>query len=76
MDLPGQQLQAANAHTPLDHLVNLDINKPPGCQRLTGIIATMGKNAKTLFEIFDSKELSKVDHNGINGKSDNALYDI
>lgn len=46
MDLPGQQLQAAHAHTPLDHLVNLDINKPPGCQRLSGIIATMGKTLK------------------------------
>ncbi|XP_026496955.1 pyruvate kinase-like [Vanessa tameamea] len=44
MDLPGQQLPAAHAHTPLDHILNLDIKSPAGCQRLTGIIATMGKS--------------------------------
>ncbi|XP_059062416.1 pyruvate kinase-like [Achroia grisella] len=43
MELPGQQLPAANAYTPLDHILNLDIQSPPGCQRLTGIFATMGK---------------------------------
>ncbi|VVD01348.1 unnamed protein product [Leptidea sinapis] len=44
MPLPGQQLPAANAYSPLDHLLNLDIKAPPGCQRLTGIIAAMGKS--------------------------------
>lgn len=43
MDLPGQQFPSANAMTPLDHILNLDIKAPPGCQRLTGIIAAMGE---------------------------------
>lgn len=42
MELPGQQLPATNAYTALDHLLNLDIKAPPGCQRLTAIIASMG----------------------------------
>ncbi|XP_063824597.1 pyruvate kinase-like isoform X2 [Ostrinia nubilalis] len=48
MELPGQQLPATNAFTPLDHLLNLDIKAPPGCQRLTPIIATMGKSTNEL----------------------------
>ncbi|CAH0605872.1 unnamed protein product [Chrysodeixis includens] len=44
MELPGQQLQAAHAYTPLDHILNLDIKAPPACQRLTGIAASMGKS--------------------------------
>ncbi|XP_047984458.1 pyruvate kinase-like [Leguminivora glycinivorella] len=44
MELPGQQLLSANATTPLDHQLNLDVKAPPGCQRLTGIIASMGKS--------------------------------
>ncbi|XP_063377317.1 pyruvate kinase-like [Cydia fagiglandana] len=44
MELPGQQLPSANATTPLDHHLHLDIKAPPGCQRLTGIIASMGKS--------------------------------
>ncbi|XP_063619864.1 pyruvate kinase-like [Cydia splendana] len=44
MELPGQQLTSANATTPLDHHLHLDIKAPPGCQRLTGIIASMGKS--------------------------------
>lgn len=43
MDLPGQQLTAAQARSPLDHVLSLDIGAPAACQRLTGIIATMGK---------------------------------
>lgn len=42
MDRPGQQVPAANASTQLDHILKLDINKAPACQRLTGIIATIG----------------------------------
>lgn len=42
MDLPGQQFSAANAHTYLDHALNLNLHEPPGCQRLTGILATIG----------------------------------
>ncbi|XP_068631426.1 pyruvate kinase-like [Battus philenor] len=45
MELPGQQLSAATAYTPLDHVLNLDIKLPAGCQRLTGIIATIGKSS-------------------------------
>lgn len=48
MVLPGQQLKAAHAYTPLDHLLNLDIKAPAGCQRLTGIIATVGKFTKII----------------------------
>ncbi|KAL0832950.1 hypothetical protein ABMA28_001085 [Loxostege sticticalis] len=48
MELPGQQLPATNAYTPLDHVLNLDIKAPPGCQRLTAIIATMGKSTSDL----------------------------
>ncbi|RVE43528.1 hypothetical protein evm_011813 [Chilo suppressalis] len=44
MELPGQQLAATNAVTPLDHLLNLDIKAAPGCQRMTCIIASMGKS--------------------------------
>ncbi|XP_034829789.1 pyruvate kinase-like [Maniola hyperantus] len=44
MDLPGQQLPAAQAHTPLDHVLQLDIKSPAACQRLTGIMAAMGKS--------------------------------
>ncbi|KPI91277.1 Pyruvate kinase [Papilio xuthus] len=43
MELPGQQLSAATAYSPLDHVLNLDIKLPAACQRLTGIIATVGK---------------------------------
>lgn len=43
MDLPGQQLPAAQARSPLDHVLSLDVDSPAACQRLTGIIATMGK---------------------------------
>lgn len=42
MELPGQQMPAAQAFSPLDHLLNLDIKAPAGCQRLTGIMATIG----------------------------------
>ncbi|CAK1599006.1 unnamed protein product [Parnassius mnemosyne] len=48
MELPGQQLPAANAYTPLDHVLNLDIKSPAGCQRLTGIIASIGKSSNDL----------------------------
>ncbi|KAM3967339.1 pyruvate kinase [Aphomia sociella] len=48
MELPGQQLPAANAYTPLDHVLNLDIKSPPGCQRLTGIFASMGKSTNDI----------------------------
>ncbi|XP_073942409.1 pyruvate kinase-like isoform X1 [Choristoneura fumiferana] len=48
MDLPGQQFPSANAMTPLDHILNLDIKAPPGCQRLTGIVAAMGKSTTEL----------------------------
>ncbi|CAG5041507.1 unnamed protein product [Parnassius apollo] len=48
MELPGQQLLAANAYTPLDHVLNLDIKSPAGCQRLTGIIATIGKSSNDI----------------------------
>lgn len=43
MELPGQQLSAATAYSPLDHVLNLDIKLPAACQRLTGIIATIGE---------------------------------
>lgn len=42
MQLPGQQLPAAHAYTSLDHVLNLDIKAPPGCQRLTGIFTSVG----------------------------------
>ncbi|XP_013138816.1 PREDICTED: pyruvate kinase-like isoform X2 [Papilio polytes] len=45
MELPGQQLSAATAYSPLDHVLNLDIKLPAACQRLTGIIATIGKSS-------------------------------
>ncbi|XP_045494092.1 pyruvate kinase-like [Colias croceus] len=48
MELPGQQLSAAHAYTPLDHLLHLDIKAPPGCQRLTGIIVTMGRSTNSI----------------------------
>ncbi|KAL4706468.1 hypothetical protein ACJJTC_003040 [Scirpophaga incertulas] len=48
MELPGQQLSAVNASTPLDHLLNLDIEAPPGCQRLTAIMASMGKSTNDI----------------------------
>ncbi|CAH2071020.1 unnamed protein product, partial [Iphiclides podalirius] len=47
-ELPGQQLPAAHAHSPLDHVLNLGIQLPPGCQRLTGIIATIGKSSNDI----------------------------
>ncbi|XP_045446853.1 pyruvate kinase-like [Melitaea cinxia] len=48
MDLPGQQLPAAQARSPLDHVLSLDVDSPAACQRLTGIIATMGKSTKDI----------------------------
>ncbi|KAG6441421.1 hypothetical protein O3G_MSEX001802 [Manduca sexta] len=60
MELPGQQLTAANAYTPLDHLLNLDIKAPAGCQRLTGIMASMGRST------FDIEILEKMITAGMN----------
>ncbi|CAH0725228.1 unnamed protein product, partial [Brenthis ino] len=48
MDLPGQQLPASYAYTSLDHILNLDVKAPAACQRLTGIIATMGKSTNDI----------------------------
>ncbi|XP_072939865.1 uncharacterized protein [Epargyreus clarus] len=48
MQLPGQQLPSSHAHSPLDHLLNLDINAPPACQRLTGIIAAIGSSTNDI----------------------------
>ncbi|KAG7307746.1 hypothetical protein JYU34_006322 [Plutella xylostella] len=45
MELPGQQLEAALADSPLDHLLRLDIAAPPACQRLSGICATIGPSS-------------------------------
>ncbi|CAB3257829.1 unnamed protein product [Arctia plantaginis] len=42
MDLPGQQIAAAHANSPMAHLLNLDIDADPACQRLSGIMASMG----------------------------------
>ncbi|XP_022825561.1 pyruvate kinase-like [Spodoptera litura] len=60
MELPGQQLAAANAFTPLDHVLNLDIKAPPACTRLTGIIASMGKST------YDVEVLEKMIAAGMN----------
>lgn len=58
MELPGQQLPATNAYTPLDHVLNLDIKAPPGCQRLTAIIATMGERFTAFINFTLSRFLS------------------
>ncbi|XP_022130740.2 pyruvate kinase-like [Pieris rapae] len=60
MELPGQQLPASHAYTPLDHVLNLDINASPACQRLTGIIATMGRAT------YDLEILEKMIASGMN----------
>ncbi|CAH0702878.1 unnamed protein product [Spodoptera exigua] len=60
MELPGQQLAAANAATPLDHVLNLDIKAPAACTRLTGIIASMGKST------YDVEILEKMIAAGMN----------
>ncbi|KAF9407312.1 hypothetical protein HW555_012617 [Spodoptera exigua] len=60
MELPGQQLAAANASTPLDHVLNLDIKAPAACTRLTGIIASMGKST------YDVEILEKMIAAGMN----------
>ncbi|KAJ2951984.1 hypothetical protein O0L34_g4247 [Tuta absoluta] len=48
MELPGQQLLAAQAQTPLDHILNLDIKAPPACLRMTCIMASMGKSTNDI----------------------------
>ncbi|XP_052756024.1 uncharacterized protein LOC113515592 [Galleria mellonella] len=68
MELPGQQLPAANAYTPLDHVLNLDIKSPPGCQRLTGIFATMGKSTN------DVETMEKMIASGMNVAVLNLCY--
>ncbi|PZC86603.1 pyruvate kinase [Helicoverpa armigera] len=60
MELPGQQLSAAHAYTPLDHVLNLDIKAPPACTRLTGIVASMGKST------YDVEVLEKMIGAGMN----------
>ncbi|XP_045766171.1 pyruvate kinase-like [Maniola jurtina] len=60
MDLPGQQLAAVHAHTPLDHVLHLDIKSPAACQRLTGIMATMGKST------YDAEVIEKMLAAGMN----------
>ncbi|XP_047022637.1 pyruvate kinase-like [Helicoverpa zea] len=60
MELPGQQLSAAHAYTPLDHVLNLDIKAPPACTRLTGIVASMGKST------YDVEILEKMIGAGMN----------
>ncbi|KAJ8727532.1 hypothetical protein PYW07_001651 [Mythimna separata] len=44
MVLPGQQLLAAHASTPLDHVLNLDMKAPAACTRMTGIIVALGRS--------------------------------
>ncbi|XP_062526020.1 pyruvate kinase isoform X3 [Bombyx mori] len=68
MEIPGQQLSAAQAFTPLDHLLNLDIKAPAGCQRLTGIIANMGKSTS------DVDTLEKMMSAGMNIAMLNMSY--
>ncbi|XP_032512913.2 pyruvate kinase-like [Danaus plexippus] len=60
MDLPGQQLQSAQASTTLDHILNLNISAPAGCQRLTGIISFMGKST------YDVEVMQKMIAAGMN----------
>ncbi|XP_075971968.1 pyruvate kinase-like [Anticarsia gemmatalis] len=60
MELPGQQLAASHAYTPLDHLLNLDIKAAPGCQRLTGIMASMGRST------YDIEVMEKMMEAGMN----------
>ncbi|KAI5646601.1 pyruvate kinase, barrel domain-containing protein [Phthorimaea operculella] len=48
MDLPGQQLHSAQALTPLDHVLNLDIKAPPACLRMTCIMACLGKSTNDI----------------------------
>uniref|UniRef100_A0A2A4JE60 Pyruvate kinase n=1 Tax=Heliothis virescens TaxID=7102 RepID=A0A2A4JE60_HELVI len=60
MELPGQQLLATHAFTPLDHVLNLDVKAPPACTRLTGIIASMGKST------YDVDTLEKMMGAGMN----------
>ncbi|CAK1546216.1 unnamed protein product [Leptosia nina] len=69
MELPGQQLSATHAYTPLDHVLNLDIKAPPGCQRLTGIMATMG----ILFQSIAVPHVGRGSHSHRRGTS---TYDI
>ncbi|CAB3239430.1 unnamed protein product [Arctia plantaginis] len=57
MEMPGQQLGASFAKTPLDHLLNLTINTPAPCQRLTGIMAAIGRatyNVETLEKMMEA----------------------
>ncbi|CAH2243261.1 pyruvate kinase-like isoform X2 [Pararge aegeria] len=60
MELPGQQLEAAQAHTPLDHVLHLDIKSPAACQRQTAIMATMGKST------YDVEVIEKMIAAGMN----------
>ncbi|XP_023940771.1 pyruvate kinase-like [Bicyclus anynana] len=69
MDLPGQQLASAQANTPLDHVLNLDIKAPAACQRLTGIMATMGKST------YDVEVIEKMISAGMNIALLNLSFD-
>ncbi|GBP57118.1 Pyruvate kinase [Eumeta japonica] len=48
MELPGQQLYATHASSRLDYMLNLDIKRPPACQRLTGIFCVIGKSCSDI----------------------------
>ncbi|XP_041970534.1 pyruvate kinase-like [Aricia agestis] len=51
MDLPGQQLAASQASSTLDHILHLDVTAPAPCQRLTAIVASIGKSSRDIESI-------------------------
>ncbi|KAJ0178690.1 hypothetical protein K1T71_005465 [Dendrolimus kikuchii] len=69
MELPGQQLSSSHACSPLDHVLNLDIKAAPGVQRLTGIVASMGKSTN------DIGTMEKMIAAGMNIAMLNLSYD-